>query len=52
MSKVYSDITMSLDGFVAGPNVHVGNGMGDDGDRLHDWMFDPKGSKKNNFRVK
>jgi dihydrofolate reductase len=42
MSKVYCDISMSLDGFIAGPNVRVGNGMGDDGDRLHDWMFDPK----------
>ena len=30
---------MSLDGFISGPNVRVGNGMGDDGDRLHDWMF-------------
>jgi hypothetical protein len=33
---------MSLDGFVTGPNVGVGNGMGDDGDRLHDWRFDAK----------
>jgi dihydrofolate reductase len=30
---------MSLDGFIAGPNVRVGNGMGDDGDRLHTWVF-------------
>jgi hypothetical protein len=22
--------------------VRVGNGMGDDGDRLHDWKFDAK----------
>jgi dihydrofolate reductase len=40
--KVTSDISMSLDGFITGPNVGVGNGMGDDGDRLHDWMFDAK----------
>ena len=40
MSKVTSEISMSLDGFIAGPNVRVGNGMGDGGDRLHDWMFD------------
>jgi dihydrofolate reductase len=39
MGKVTCDISMSLDGFIAGPNVHVGNGMGDDGDRLHAWMF-------------
>ena len=33
---------MSLDGFITGPNVRVGNGLGDDGERLHDWMFDKK----------
>jgi dihydrofolate reductase len=42
MSKVYAEMSMSLDGFITGPNVRVGNGMGDDGDRLHDWMFDTK----------
>jgi dihydrofolate reductase len=42
MGKVVSEISMSLDGFIAGPNVRVGNGMGDDGDRLHDWKFDAK----------
>ncbi len=42
MSKVYCEISMSLDGFISGPNVRVGNGMGDGGDRLHDWIFDPK----------
>jgi dihydrofolate reductase len=42
MSKVYAEQSMSLDGFTSGPNVRVGNGMGDDGDRLHDWIFDPK----------
>src|SRR6266545_4135089 len=42
MGKVTSDVSVSLDGFVTGPNVGVGNGMGDDGDRLHDWMFDAK----------
>lgn len=42
MGTVYGHISMSLDGFITGPNVAVGNGMGDDGDRLHDWMFDAK----------
>ena len=42
VQKVTSNISMSLDGFITGPNVRVGNGMGDDGDRLHDWMFDAK----------
>jgi len=40
MGRVTSDVSMSLDGFITGPNVRVGNGMGDGGDRLHDWMFD------------
>jgi dihydrofolate reductase len=39
MGLIYADLSMSLDGYVAGPNVTVDNGMGDDGDRLHDWMF-------------
>ena len=34
MSKVTVHISMSLDGFITGPNEGVGNGMGDDGDRL------------------
>jgi hypothetical protein len=42
MSKVYFDLSMSLDGFVTGPNVAVGNPLGDDGERLHEWMFDGK----------
>lgn len=42
VGKVVSEISMSLDGFITGPNVRVGNGMGDGGDRLHDWMFDKK----------
>lgn len=45
MSKVVSDISMSLDGVITGPNVRVGNGLGDDGERLHDWMFDAKTEK-------
>jgi dihydrofolate reductase len=42
MSKVVCEISMSLDGFITGPNVRVGNGLGDDGERLHDWMFGAK----------
>ena len=39
MGLIYADMAMSLDGFIAGPNVSVANGMGDGGERLHDWMF-------------
>lgn len=30
---------MSLDGFVAGPNITVDSPMGTNGERLHAWMF-------------
>jgi dihydrofolate reductase len=39
MPKVLVDISMSLDGFITGPNAGVGNPLGDDDGRLHDWMF-------------
>ena len=39
MRLIWADLSMSLDGFIAGPNVSVANGMGDGGERLHDWMF-------------
>jgi dihydrofolate reductase len=32
-------MSMSLDGFVAGPNARPGNGLGDGGHRLHDWFM-------------
>jgi dihydrofolate reductase len=32
-------MSMSLDGFIAGPNEGPGNGLGDGGDRLHEWAF-------------
>lgn len=39
MSKVTLELSMSLDGFVAGPNDGPGNGMGDGGMRLFDWYY-------------
>jgi dihydrofolate reductase len=32
-------MSMSLDGFIAGPNEGPGNGLGDGGHRLHDWAM-------------
>jgi dihydrofolate reductase len=32
-------MSMSLDGFIAGPNAGPGNGLGDGGERLHEWIF-------------
>jgi dihydrofolate reductase len=39
MSQVIVDISVSLDGYVTGPNVGIGNGLGDGGMALHDWVF-------------
>jgi dihydrofolate reductase len=38
-------MSISLDGFIAGPNAGVGNGLGDGGQRLHEWAM--KGAKVN-----
>ena len=38
MTRVRCDISMSLDGFIAGPNDVPGNGLGDGGERLHEWI--------------
>jgi dihydrofolate reductase len=32
-------MSMSLDGFIAGPNEGPGNGLGDGGHRLHEWFM-------------
>jgi dihydrofolate reductase len=32
-------MSMSLDGFIAGPNERPDNGLGDGGERLHEWPF-------------
>jgi dihydrofolate reductase len=32
-------MSMSLDGFIAGPNERPGNGLGDGGHRLHHWAL-------------
>jgi dihydrofolate reductase len=32
-------MSMSLDGFIAGPNAGLGNGLGDGGHRLHEWAL-------------
>jgi dihydrofolate reductase len=51
MTKVLAGITMSVDGYVAGPDDGPGKGLGEGGERLHYWVFggpwtyedDPKG---------
>lgn len=39
MTKVIADISVSLDGFVTGPDPGPENGLGDGGDALHEWAF-------------
>jgi dihydrofolate reductase len=39
MSSTVLYMSMSLDGFVAGPNESVDNGLGDGGERLHEWIL-------------
>jgi len=39
MSKAVLYMSMSLDGFIAGPNDGPGNGLGDGGHRLHEWFL-------------
>lgn len=40
MGKVTADISVSLDGFITGPNDGVKLGLGEGGERLHEWLFD------------
>ena len=47
MTKVLAAITMSMDGYIAGPNDRPGAGLGDGGEPLHYWMFgDPSTDAK------
>lgn len=40
MTRVIADISISLDGFVTGPNPGLHNGLGDGGEALHTWAID------------
>jgi dihydrofolate reductase len=39
MSRVICDQSVSLDGFSAGPNQSLENPLGENGLRVHEWMF-------------
>jgi dihydrofolate reductase len=39
MSSTVLYMSMSLDGFIAGPNESLENGLGDGGHRLHEWAM-------------
>ena len=42
MSKTIVDISMSLDGFTAGPSISSELPMGAGGEKLHEWLFNSK----------
>jgi dihydrofolate reductase len=39
MARLRCQISVSLDGFVAGPNQSVENPLGEGGEQLHEWAF-------------
>ncbi|MFL5686966.1 MAG: dihydrofolate reductase family protein [Chloroflexota bacterium] len=39
MAKVIAGITLSVDGYITGPDDGPGKGLGDGGERLHYWVF-------------
>lgn len=39
MAKLRLNITMSLDGYVAGPNQSTAQPLGEGAEHLHDWLF-------------
>jgi hypothetical protein len=43
MAKIVLDMSMSLDGFITGPDDGMENPVGVDGHRLHDWLKDGSG---------
>jgi len=43
MSTFFLDISVSLDGYVAGPNITLEEPLGKGGEQLHEWVFNTKG---------
>jgi dihydrofolate reductase len=39
MTKVHAAITVSIDGYFTGPDDGPGQGLGENGERLHYWVF-------------
>jgi dihydrofolate reductase len=39
MAKLICDISMSLDGYIAGPNQTLEQPLGEGGEQLHEWVF-------------
>jgi dihydrofolate reductase len=50
MSKVFFDVGITIDGFIAGSNAGVNNPLGDKGIQIHNWMFKQK-SFRNHIKL-
>ena len=50
MSRSVLYMSMSLDGFIAGPDDGPGQGLGAGGECLHDWIGDRSGDGPSSFR--
>lgn len=48
MGKVLMELSMSLDGYVAGPDISPEAPLGRGGERLHDWIFTGKSAAESN----
>jgi dihydrofolate reductase len=51
MERLVADISMSLDGFVTGPDPGVRHPLGVGGERLHQWLFDLAGWRRAHGRT-
>jgi len=49
MSRVFFDISMSLDGFITGANRTPEEPLGDEGEHLHDWAFNSRDEYNRNL---
>lgn len=50
MTKVLAGITTSVDGYFVGPHDGPGQGLGEGGERLHNWVFGGPWSKDDESR--
>jgi dihydrofolate reductase len=50
MAALVLDMSMSLDGFIAGPDDGPDNGLGTGGNRLHAWLAEGDGRDATSFR--
>jgi dihydrofolate reductase len=51
MGKVTFDMSMSLDGFIAGPDDNREQALGKGGERLHEWLYDLAGFQERHGRA-